>query len=98
MRPIVARGPLNGTWQSLISVRYISAVVDTRVAKINIVNIYENMHALAIVTGVDVDIPKSTSMHTKFTLMNVVNERKADQRNRKRIVDNFGFESSSWMD
>jgi hypothetical protein len=79
-------------------VRYISAVVDTRVAKINIVNIYENMHALATVTGVDVDIPKSTSMHTKFTSMNVVNERKADQRNRKRIVDNFGFESSSWME
>ncbi|SCO47945.1 uncharacterized protein FFMR_08899 [Fusarium fujikuroi] len=81
----------------LISVRYISAAVDTQVAKISIVNIYEDVHTRATVTGVDVDIPKTTSVHTKFTLMNVVNERKADQRNRKRIVDNFGSKSSSWM-
>ncbi|CVL07932.1 uncharacterized protein FMAN_09711 [Fusarium mangiferae] len=81
----------------LISVRYISAAVDTQVAKISIVNIYEDVHTRATVTGVDVDIPKTKSVHTKFTLMNVVNERKADQRNRKRIVDNFGSKSSSWM-
>ncbi|SCN67824.1 uncharacterized protein FFB20_02792 [Fusarium fujikuroi] len=81
----------------LISVRYISAAVDTRVAKISIVNIYEDVHTRATVTGADVDMPKTTSVHTKFILMNAVNERKADQRNRKRIVDNFGSESSSWM-
>jgi hypothetical protein len=78
--------------------RFISAVVENRVAKISIVNIYEGIHASATVTSADVDILKTTSMPTMFTLMNVVKGRKADQRNRKPIVDNFGYESSSWME
>ena len=61
----------------------IVAAVATLVERISTISIWRNIHATAVASSVSVDMPNTTSVHTKLTFTSVAGEKREGQKNRK---------------
>jgi hypothetical protein len=62
----------------------IVAAVATLVVRISTISIWRNIHAMAVASGVSVDMPNTTSVPTKLTFTSVAGRKGDGQVNRKQ--------------